>query len=52
MEINEAKQRKESRIKRNDSLRDVYDNIKHTNLGVIEDPEEEERRGQRTYLKT
>jgi len=40
------------RIKKNeDSLRDLWDNIKHNNSYTIRASEEEERKGQRTYLK-
>ena len=28
-----------------DSLRDLWDNIKHTNIRIIGDPEEEKRKG-------
>ena len=44
MKIIEAEQKRERRIKRNeDSLRDLWDNIKHTNIHTIGVPEEEER---------
>ena len=43
-EITEAEQKKEKRIKRNeDSLRDLWDNIKHRNIGVLGVPAGEER---------
>ena len=39
-------------MKRNeDSLRDLWDNIKCTNICVIGVPEEEERKALRKYLK-
>ena len=40
-------------MKRNeDSLGDLWDNIKHTNIHIIEVPEGEEReKGPRKYLK-
>ena len=39
-------------VKRNeDSLRDLWDNIKCTNICVIRVPEEEERKDLRKYLK-
>ena len=44
-EITEAEQNKEKRMKRNkDSLRDLWDNIKHTNIRIIEVLEEKEKR--------
>ena len=53
VEITEAEQKKEERMKRNEnSLRDLWDNIKHTNIHNIGIPEGEERKWQRTYLKT
>ena len=46
-------QNKEKRMKRNeDSLRDLWDNIKHNNILIIGVPEEKrERKDQRKYLK-
>ena len=42
-EITTAEQNKEKRMKRiEDSLRDLWDNIKHTNIRIIGVPEEEE----------
>ena len=39
-------------MKRNeDNLRDLWDNIKHTNIHTIMVPEGEERKGPRKYLK-
>ena len=39
-----AEQNKEKRMKRNeDSLRDLWDNIKHNNIHIIRVPEGEER---------
>ena len=35
VEINEAERKKEKRIKRNDNLRDLWDNIKHPNIQII-----------------
>ena len=44
VEITAAEQNKEKRMKRNeDSLRDLWDNIKHTNIRIIGVPEEEEK---------
>ena len=45
MEITTAGQNKEKRMKRTeDSLRDLWDNIKHTNIRIIGVPEEEEKK--------
>ena len=45
MEITTAEQNKEKRIKRiEDSLRDLGDNIKGTNIRIIGVPEEEEKK--------
>ena len=45
VEITTAEQNKENRTKRTeDSLRDIWDNIKHTNIQIIEVPEEEEKK--------
>ena len=44
VEITAEEQNKEKRMKRNeDSLRDLWDNIKHTNIWIIRVPEEEEK---------
>ena len=46
MEITAGEQNKEKRMKRNeDSLRNFWDNIKHTNICIIEVPEGEGREG-------
>ena len=45
MEITTAEQNKEKRMKRTeDSLRDLWDNIKCTNIRIIGVPEEEEKK--------
>ena len=45
LEITEAEQNKEKRMKRNeDSLRDLWYNIKCTNVRLIGVPEEEEKK--------
>ena len=44
VEITTRKQNKEQRMKRiEDSLRDLWDNIKCTNIQIIEVPEKEEK---------
>ena len=45
VEITTTEQNKEIRMKRiEDSLRDLWDNIKRTNIRIIEVPEEEEKK--------
>ena len=45
VEINEAERKKEKRIKRNEvNLRDLWDNVKHPNIRIIGDPEEEDKK--------
>ena len=45
MEITTAEQKKEKRMKRiEDSLRDLWDNIKRTNIQIIGVPEEEKKK--------
>ena len=45
VEIISEKQNKVKRMKRTeDSLRDLWDNVKHTNIQIIEVPEEEEKK--------
>ena len=45
MEITTAEQNKEKRMKRiEDSLRDLWDNIKHTNVQIIGVPEDEKKK--------
>ena len=52
VEISAVEQNKEKRMKRNeDSLRDLWDNIKCNNIRIIRVPEGEERKGLRKYLK-
>ena len=54
VEITATEKNKEKRILKSDkSLRDLWDNIKHTNIHIIRVPEgeERERKGQRKYLK-
>jgi len=52
VEITEAEQNKEKRVKRNrDSLGDLWDNIKLTNIQIIGVPKEKEKKGMRKYLE-
>ena len=44
MDITDAEQKREKRLKTNEeSLRELWDNIKHTNIHIIGVPEGEER---------
>ena len=46
MEITSKEQNKVKRMKRaEDSLRDLWDHIKHTSIWIIEVPEEEKKKG-------
>ena len=54
VEITDAEQKREKRLKRNkESLRELWDNVKRTNIHIIGVPEgeERERRGQKKYSK-
>ena len=52
VEITATEQNIEKRMKRNEySLRDLWNNIKHTNICIIGVPEGEERKDLRKYLK-
>ena len=45
VEINETKRKKEKIVKRNeDNLRDLWVNVKHTNIRIIGIPEEENKK--------
>ena len=45
MKINEAERKIEKRIKRKeDNLRDLWDNVKHPNIRIIGVPEEEDNK--------
>ena len=51
VEITATEENIENRMKRNeDSLRDLWDNIKHTNIHTVRVPEEE-RKDLRKYFK-
>ena len=53
VEITDAEQKREKRLKTNEeSLKELWDNIKRTNICIIGVPEEKtERRGQKKYSK-
>ena len=52
VEISAVEQNIGKRMERNeDSLRDLWDNIKHTNIHIIWVPEGEEREDPRKHLK-
>ena len=52
VDITTTEQNKEKRMKRiEDSLRDLWDNIKRNNIHIIGVPEGEERKDPRKYLK-
>ena len=53
MEITSEEQNKIKRMKRTeDNLRDLWDNIKHTNIQIIGvQEEEEEKKGMRKFLR-
>ena len=48
MEITDAEQKREKRLKTNEeSLRELWDNVKRTNIHIIGVPEGEEKEGYR-----
>ena len=52
VEINEAERKKEKRIKRNeDSLRDLWDNVKCPNIRIIAVPEEDKKKDHEKILE-
>ena len=52
VEITATEQNIEKRMIRNeDSLRDIWDNIQHTNISITGVPDREERKDLRKYLK-
>ena len=52
VEFTATEQNKEKKLKRNeDTLRDFWDNIKHTNIRITGVPEGEETKDLRKYLK-
>ena len=44
VEMNEAERKKEKRIKRNDILKDLYDNVKRPYIRIIGVPEEDDKK--------
>ena len=44
VEITEAEQEKKKKKRNEDSLRDLWDNIKHPNIWIISVPEEKDER--------
>ena len=44
VEITDAEQKREKRLKTNESLRELWDNVKRTNIHIIRVPEGEERK--------
>ena len=52
VEINEAKRKKEKRIKRNaDNLRNLWDDVKHTNIWIISVQEADKKKGNEKILE-
>ena len=50
MEITAAEQKNEKGMKRiEDSLKDLWDNIKHTNIRIIDVPEEEKKGSEKIF---
>ena len=50
LEITAEEQNKIKRMKRTEEqLRDLWDNIKHGSIGIVQVPEEEEKRFEKTY---
>ena len=44
VEINETEREKEKRIKRNEDVRDLWDNVKCPNIRIIGVPEKEDKK--------
>ena len=52
MGITDVEQKREKWLKRNEeSLRELWDKVKHANISIIEVPEGGERKGQKKYLE-
>ena len=51
VEITDAEKKREKRLRTNEeSLRELWDNVKHTNIHIIGVPEGEEREGDRKNI--
>ena len=52
VEINESERKKQTQIKRNeDNLRDLQDNVKHSNIQIIGVPEEDKKKDHEKILE-
>ena len=52
VKINESERKKEKRIKRNeDNVRDLWDNVKHSNIRIIGVPEEDKKKDHEKILE-
>ena len=51
VEINEAERRKEKRMRRMRTLRDLWDNVKHPNIRIIGTQEEDKKKGHEKILE-
>ena len=51
VEITAKEKKKEKRVKRTESLRDLWDNIKHTNNHIIEVPGDKSKNGPEKIFK-
>ena len=52
VEINESERKQEKRIKRNeDNLRDLQDNMEHSNIRIIRVPEEDKKKNHEKILE-
>ena len=50
MELTDAEQKREERLKTNEeSLRETWDNVKHTNIRIIGVPEEEREETEKIF---
>ena len=52
VKVNESERKKEKQIKRNeDNLRDLWDNVKHTNIRIIGVPKEDKKKDHEKILE-